>query len=123
MKHLERSDIAAEAVRRFAACAISIGYCIDTQKTEMADTFGRELRPLVLLMADDELGRMNQLCTLMNTVDDPWVKYHAASFLYFDYGREDARRVLGELAKGPGLVAPLAQVMLVASGSKDWFLK
>ncbi len=114
----ERSEICNEAARRFAACAVCIGYCIDTLKPELAEMFGRDLRPLVLLMADDEIGKMDQLCTLMNTVDDPWVKYHAASFAYFDYGREDARRVLEGLTSQHGLFAPLARMMLAEGGSQ-----
>ena len=53
----------------------------------------------------------------------PGFKYHAASCAYIDYGCEDAKHILAELAKGKGLVAPLAQLMLVAGGSKDWFLR
>jgi hypothetical protein len=123
MEEIEPSTIFAEAARRFASCAATIGYCIDTRRTELAEMFGRDLRPLVVLLADDEKGRMDQLCAIMNMWDDPWIKYHAASFAYFDYGLEDARRVLEQLTSQSGLFAPLAQMILAEGGSKGWFLK
>jgi hypothetical protein len=118
MTSLSHAEVAAEAVRRFKACAVSIGYCIDSSKSETGNMLGEDLRPLVLLMADDEEGRMEQLCTVMNTTEDPWIKYYAASFAYFDYRCEDARRVLEELTNQQGLFAPLARVMLFQGGSK-----
>ena len=106
-----------EAISRFSACAICSGYCSDSGRQELAETFERELTAFVYLMAADELGRMERLCQLMAATANPWVRYYAAAFAYLDYGRPDARKVLEELVNTPGgLFNCLAQVAL-ASGA------
>ena len=108
-----------EALRRFIACAICIGYCFDSNRAQLVDGFQRDIYGLHLLLGSDEESRLNALSALMATHSSPWVRYHAAIFMW-QAGRQDALAVLEELDKeNGGMYSPLASVIVkVAKNAK-----
>lgn len=108
-----------EALRRFIACAICIGYCFDSNRAQLVDDFQRDIYGLHLLLGRDEESRLNALSALVATDSSPWVRYHAAIFMW-RAGRQDALAVLEELDKeNGGMYSPLAcAIVQVAKNAK-----
>jgi hypothetical protein len=102
-----------EAMARFTACSICIGYCHDSGRSQIADEIQKDLEALVLLMGEDRVLRLNRLWELLRAASSPWVKFHAAVFLYKN-GSKEALAVLEEIAReGGGLCAPSAWLWLM----------
>ena len=83
------------------------------------DDFQKDIYGLHLLLARDEESRLNVLSGLMATHSSPWVRYHAAIFVW-QAGRQDALAVLEELDKeNGGMYSPLASAIVkVAKNAK-----
>lgn len=101
-----------EALRRFVACAICIGYCFDSMRARLVDDFHKDIAGLYLLLGRDEGSRLDVLSKLMANHSSPWVRYHAAIFMWHA-GRQDALPILEELDKqNGGMYAPLASLIV-----------
>src|SRR6266446_7415371 len=101
-----------EALERFVACAICIGYCHDSGRSHLTDDFQRDMFGLHLLLGADEPSRLDVLSNLVATNSNPWVRYHAA-ILMLQSGRKDALPILEALEQqSGGMYGPLASVLV-----------
>ena len=83
-----------EAIERFTSCAVCCGYCFNSGRIELAETFEQDLEQLFGLMGADQNESVQRLLRVMDQAADLWIEYYAAVIL-FKYGRQqDAARIL-----------------------------
>lgn len=101
-----------EAVERFIAAAVCVGYCHDSGRSDLADRIQDDLWKHFHDMGMDEKERLDQLLELVRACSTPWAKYCAACIL----ARSDtsvAQSILLPLLQVPhGVVSVLAQQAL-----------
>lgn len=107
----ERDKVIDDAVHRFESCSICLGYCHDSARSEVAQTFEPDLEAIFHLCGEGDRKRAEKLIRLLQS-EHEWVRYYAAITLAQHDALEPALAALRGLLRTktglPGLFAGAA---------------
>jgi hypothetical protein len=101
----------SNAIHRFESCSICLGYCHDSARVEVAETFEPDLEAIFHLCGESDPERAEKLGDLLRS-EHEWVRYYAAITLARHDAFDPAVAALQGLRAGkdglPGLFAAAA---------------